>query len=1285
MSVNLTTSPYYDDFDSAKNFYRILFKPGVPVQARELTQLQSIIQNQIKSFASQIFVDGSRAAKEDPTAITITNNKHRSVKLTGSSINISNYLGKYITGATSNTFGKVEFAFAADIPSIGDPYTVVFRPAKGTGEFLSGETLYFYNDIDSAELKSNVFYGTETAVADVSISITGTTDQYSERILSVVSSAPLAIGDELVAVAGLPISAPLYVIEINGSTVRLNENVGTTGSSISLQFNRRASSTTAVLHASAGVYYKNGFFIQVGEQSIVPQKYAPYPDKKSVIYRYDESAINYNDDSSLLDPAFGSSNYLAPGADRLKITLTLDSVNLNSSYQADVTDNFIEIARFIDGKTLLNYSAVDTTYSALGDKLAERTYDESGNYSIEPFQLSPAGSSTSGTENKFFISKGKSYIGGYEIKTSDKTEILIPKARDYETVSEMDVSSYFGRYALINAPTYGLYDPQQFTLKDYWEVHNTTDRNAMGSSTRVGYITPKFIKYQSGIGNDSVYKFYWFNYDHASANANVTVSDIKSIISVSNPLSNLGGNYGTYTNPLFFANIASNAGGIIPFTRPNGVTANTIVFFDWDRPSRYVFPTNKSYVKDVDNINTVYQKLYSNVSMTAGVATITTASPNKFVGTAGATQSNYFGQQYYTIVVKEKLDATTGIPNYYNGSFVDSTVVSLDLDVNKTNMTISYANSQVNAKLDIIATLQNNQETIRTKTLVSNFPILANIQTTGWTSLLRPDITALKSVYKFNTSSYPSNYEGQYTSGNTYVSGKLVISGDKMYRALTTTTNPVTVTSDWAAVTPEPLLLYTLDDGQRDFVYDWGRIKYLGQNAANVGYIVAIVDYFTHGGGTGPFTVNSYANTLYATIPTYRSIEDAAMFNLRDCLDFRPARIAYDPAVGDSYTTTIVSRPDPLAVPGTQVDLSYYLPRIDRVYAQTTDVNPRQIGNKFRLDVGTSSINPKAKEDISDRTQQLIATLISPPYTGSASDVQVIYPNYERYTMKDIGGINDRLNELEKRVKRQGIDIVALNNKVFDRGGIQGNVLYTTGIFVEDFSSHDAALTASPYFTATINTEKRECRPAFSAVHNKLFFIADPDVSYRDDLITMPFTEQPLTSQTVATGFSQVNSSGASGSGGSNFWPLVLIGAGYYAWRTGALATAGASIVGGLATVGTTIAGAVSGTFLGSTVGAFALANPITAGIVGVVAGFKLLKKLFSDERLKENINKVGTIDGINVYTFNYKWDKTQQEFGVMAHELLNTKYADAVSMHESGYYMVDYGKYEPLRKLKGF
>ena len=47
--TNLNISPYYDDFDKADNFYKVLFKPGFPVQFRELTGLQSILQNQIES------------------------------------------------------------------------------------------------------------------------------------------------------------------------------------------------------------------------------------------------------------------------------------------------------------------------------------------------------------------------------------------------------------------------------------------------------------------------------------------------------------------------------------------------------------------------------------------------------------------------------------------------------------------------------------------------------------------------------------------------------------------------------------------------------------------------------------------------------------------------------------------------------------------------------------------------------------------------------------------------------------------------------------------------------------------------------------------------------------------------------------------------------------------------------------------------------------------------------------------------------------------------------------
>ena len=57
--TNLNVSPYFDDFNEEKNFNRVLFKPGIPVQARELTQLQTILQNQIEKFGQHFFKEGA--------------------------------------------------------------------------------------------------------------------------------------------------------------------------------------------------------------------------------------------------------------------------------------------------------------------------------------------------------------------------------------------------------------------------------------------------------------------------------------------------------------------------------------------------------------------------------------------------------------------------------------------------------------------------------------------------------------------------------------------------------------------------------------------------------------------------------------------------------------------------------------------------------------------------------------------------------------------------------------------------------------------------------------------------------------------------------------------------------------------------------------------------------------------------------------------------------------------------------------------------------------------------
>jgi hypothetical protein len=68
-----------------------------------------------------------------------------------------------------------------------------------------------------------------------------------------------------------------------------------------------------------------------------------------------------------------------------------------------------------------------------------------------------------------------------------------------------------------------------------------------------------------------------------------------------------------------------------------------------------------------------------------------------------------------------------------------------------------------------------------------------------------------------------------------------------------------------------------------------------------------------------------------------------------------------------------------------------------------------------------------------------------------------------------------------------------------------------------------------------------------------------------------------------------------------------------------------------------------------------------------------------SDIRLKENIKHIRDVDGIRVYSFNYVWDKTPV-VGAMAQDLLkDTRYADAVSVHELGFYQVDYAKLPEL------
>src|SRR6056300_1679164 len=130
MAINFNTNPYYDDFDETKQFHRILFRPGYAVQARELTQLQTQLQDQINKFGKHVFVNGSivlgggRTFEKDLTSITVDTN------FSGQTVNPVNFTDKVIIGQTSGAEATVKQAIGL---TESDPITFIVKPTAGNG------------------------------------------------------------------------------------------------------------------------------------------------------------------------------------------------------------------------------------------------------------------------------------------------------------------------------------------------------------------------------------------------------------------------------------------------------------------------------------------------------------------------------------------------------------------------------------------------------------------------------------------------------------------------------------------------------------------------------------------------------------------------------------------------------------------------------------------------------------------------------------------------------------------------------------------------------------------------------------------------------------------------------------------------------------------------------------------------------------------------------------------------------------------------------------------------
>jgi len=147
-NTNLNTAPYFDDFSEDKNFKRVLFKPGTAIQSRELTTLQSILQNQIENFGQHFFKEGAKVIPGQ----TSYDNQYEYVQVNSSYFGtdlrdyISLLIGKTIVGASSGVTAKV-INTLTDTNSDNNNNTLYIRYIKSnstdfTGSrFVDGEEL----------------------------------------------------------------------------------------------------------------------------------------------------------------------------------------------------------------------------------------------------------------------------------------------------------------------------------------------------------------------------------------------------------------------------------------------------------------------------------------------------------------------------------------------------------------------------------------------------------------------------------------------------------------------------------------------------------------------------------------------------------------------------------------------------------------------------------------------------------------------------------------------------------------------------------------------------------------------------------------------------------------------------------------------------------------------------------------------------------------------------------------------------------------------------------------
>ena len=1078
MTIDLNREPYFDDFDPEKGFHQILFRPGVAVQTRELNQFQTILQDQIDRFGRHIFRNGSLVLGGSFDVETDV----RHVKVTG-----------------LDTIEQYEGLIGNDV--VGDSTNLRAHIIDGEFDEENNQFVYIIRYRSSNENNDRVFTASENLT--------------SEQTGVVVTTA-----DE--------------------------DPVG----------------KASIFAINEGVVFVKGYFVAFGFQRIILDKFSSTPTV-SIGFDVDPDIITSIEDQSLLDNAQGTFNFAAPGANRLAIDARL--VKATVDQESEEFENFAKLAVIKEGQ--LEESLERTQFARIYDEIAKRTHDQSGDFYVtglgvrtrehldtgvneglvDSEGLSQQEIDQLANELSLDVEPGTAYVKGYEINNRVTKHVITDKAIDFERVDNQIVSARTGGFVRVEEIV-GTPPLNEGTLVELYDTAETrvtesTRSTAAVTGTKIGEARLKSVLHASGVLGNPDGQLKLFLYDVRMDG--VPFADVRAV-------------YAPTTN--FFSDVVLNTAGDAALVE---TIENNLIFDIGSEHTRQV--------RDSDDDPSVIFKFHQTVSKNinfdnGGTTTLTLTGTNEAfpfgVGFLSLTEKRGF-------IVSLNSDISVELPGTVSGDVDENTVtgtgtsftnlsvgnrINIDGDIHTiediiddTTMTVSpvLENTHVDEPFtkeffagDVVDLTQRgsngNFRTVFVEDPTTAVINLQEVETPGSFPGLVSHHVNVNNVREIPKILRPNRYVTINCSQLSSLTApiRLGFSDVLKIREVRRHDNPFVDATDGVDVTDS----FTLINGQRDNQYDHGFIVPQIELDSSDFLLVKLdhfVPDFSFDDSLGFFSVNSYPiddtqetdTTIFTfELPRYTTSEGSS-FNLRDALDFRPVK---ENTAADATTVTAAStNPSdtndffesssglntPVANSQINVDYSFFLARRDVV---TVD----QDGN-FDVVRGVPAVSPVTPTP-SESVMPIANVFITPfPSLSGAfartlgirqAGCQTDKVAYVRHTMRDIGSLKERIENLEIITSLNFLEKATNDLKVVDEDGLDR---FKNGFFVDNFGSHALADTNNLDYKISVDKENREIRPHFEMDSFRYKFDegSSSGVQVTGDLVTLPYTEETLIDQ----------------------------------------------------------------------------------------------------------------------------------------------------------------------------